>query len=162
MSSEYELLLEKIENIAICDFEQIALHVFRYQARHNALYKEFLRLLGKDTNKINTLAEIPFLPISFFKTHTVQTENWQPEAVFSSSGTTGSTTSRHLLRSETFYTLNSLLAFEKYYGAVQNYCVLALLPSYLERTNSSLVYMTQQFITRSKYPQSGFFLDNTD
>jgi phenylacetate-coenzyme A ligase PaaK-like adenylate-forming protein len=161
LSLEYDLLAKKIENIADCDFEQLALEVFRYQAEHNLLYKEFLRLLGKDTNKIDTLAKIPFLPISFFKTHRIISEDWEPEAVFSSSGTTGNTTSTHLLRSKTFYTQNSLLAFEKYYGAVENYCILALLPSYLERTNSSLVYMTAQFIARSKYAESGFFLENT-
>jgi hypothetical protein len=160
LSSEYELLLEKIKNIAQHDFETVALSVFRYQAAHNILYKEFLRLLGKDTNKINTLAQIPFLPISFFKTHQLQTENWEPEAVFTSSGTTGAITSRHLLHSKTFYTQNSLLAFENFYGAVQNYCVLALLPSYLERTGSSLVFMAEQFIQRSKYAESGFFLND--
>jgi hypothetical protein len=160
LSLEYDLLLEKIKKVSVSDFETVALSVFRYQATHNLLYKEYLRLLGKDTNKIDSIAKIPFLPISFFKTHTLQSENWQPEAVFASSGTTGNTTSQHFLRSKTFYTHNSLLAFENFYGLVENYCILALLPSYLERNNSSLVYMTEQFIQRSKNTDSGFFLNN--
>ena len=89
------------------------------------------------------------------------TENWQPEAVFSSSGTTGATTSQHLLRSKTAYIDNTLLGFQNFYGAIENWCVLALLPAYLERTGSSLVYMAQAFIERSKYAESGFFLDDT-
>lgn len=88
------------------------------------------------------------------------TEGWQPEMVFSSSGTTGMTTSRHLLRDTTAYIDNTLLGFQKFYGAVEDWCVLALLPAYLEREGSSLVYMAEAFIQRSKYSESGFFLHN--
>jgi hypothetical protein len=157
-----ENLRQRVENVSARDFEVVALEVFRWQAAMNPLYYDYLRLLGKDTTKINTLREIPFLPISFFKTHRIQSGAWTAVAEYTSSGTTGGQTSRHLIDDVTFYLRNSLRGFEFFYGDVANFCVLALLPAYLERTGSSLVAMANAFVERSKYAESGFFLDDLE
>lgn len=140
------------------NFETQALALFRHQAAFNPLYREYIGLLGIDVSEVDSLDRIPFLPIQFFKTHTIQTGDWRPELVFSSSGTTGLTTSRHPVREAAFYLENAERCFEAFYGPVEQYCFLALLPAYLEREGSSLVYMAGHFIKRSAYRQSGFFL----
>jgi phenylacetate-coenzyme A ligase PaaK-like adenylate-forming protein len=151
---------QNIESVTTETFEATALQVFRWQVQYNPIYKSFIALLKIEVAAVKCLAQIPFLPISFFKTHTLQTGTWQPETVFTSSGTTGSSTSRHYLKDTTFYTRNTLRGFEYFYGNVTDYCILALLPAYLERSGSSLVYMANEFIARSRYAESGFFLDN--
>ncbi len=156
----YTNLQQNIENITNFSFEEVAMRVFFYQAEHNALYRRYLSLLGKNPKTIQSTNEIPFLPISLFKNHTIQSETWQPQEVFTSSGTTGGTTSQHFLRDRAFYTKNAIRGFEHFYRPIEDYCILALLPAYLERKGSSLVFMVQQFIERSKYQESGFFLDN--
>jgi hypothetical protein len=115
-------------------------------------------LLKVRADKIQRISEIPFLPISFFKSHTLQSGSWLPETEFSSSATTGQIPSRHLVRSLDFYLENTRHGFARFYGNPADWCILALLPSYLERTGSSLVAMADDWINRSKYPQSGFFL----
>jgi hypothetical protein len=140
------------------NFEALALEVFRYQAQYNPLYAEYLRLLAIDLQKVDRLERIPFLPIQFFKTHAIQTGQWAPALTFSSSGTSGMETSRHLLRDPDFYRANARRGFEAFYGSVQQYCILALLPAYLERQGSSLVFMADDFIRQSAHSQSGFFL----
>jgi phenylacetate-coenzyme A ligase PaaK-like adenylate-forming protein len=145
-------------SLSSVNFEAQALALFRQQAASNPLYREYVALLGVDPEQVDSLEGIPFLPIQFFKTHTIQTGGWQPELVFSSSGTTGLTTSRHPVREAAFYLDNAERCFEAFYGPVEEYCFLALLPAYLEREGSSLVYMAGHFIKRSAYPQSGFFL----
>jgi phenylacetate-coenzyme A ligase PaaK-like adenylate-forming protein len=155
-------LLRRVEQLKPPQFERVALDVFQYQAAQNPVYRRYLELLGTPAAEVKTLAQIPFLPISFFKTHDLQTGVWSPEQVFSSSGTSGQTTSRHTLRDEAFYRENAARAFAHFYGSVEEYAVLALLPSYLERSGSSLVFMADDFIRRSAYPQSGFFLYDTD
>jgi len=150
-------LIERIAGIGESDFEETALLVFRYQAAHNPLYAQFIQLLKVQPEAVTRLEDIPFLPIRLFKIYDIQSGRWQPEAVFSSSGTTGQVTSRHLVRSLDWYLAGARRGFEHFYGSIENYCVLALLPSYLERSGSSLVAMADDFIRLSQH-QSGFFL----
>jgi len=142
------------------EFNALALDVFRFQAAHNPLYARYLELIGKPLFSVETVEQIPFLPIEFFKTYDIQTGQWAPERVFRSSGTTGQITSRHLLRDPDWYRAGARRAFARQYGPVEKFCFLALLPSYLERNNSSLVFMAEDFISLSQYPQSGFYLYN--
>lgn len=154
-------IIEKYKQLNPLNFEAIALEVFRYQAQNNPLYQKFLKLLGISINAVHKLQQIPFLPISFFKNHLIKTATWSTQTIFSSSGTTGQTTSQHHIRDLQAYTQSSLKGFQQFYGSIQDYVVLALLPSYLERKGSSLVYMAEQFIQHSAHAQSGFFLYNT-
>lgn len=156
-------LLEEITHVGPENFEQVALAVFRYQAKNNPLYAQYLDLLQVDPTAVQQLRSIPCLPISFFKTDRIQTGAWEPQFIFTSSGTTGAITSQHLTRDLDFYTNNAYRCFLSFYQKpVEDYCFLALLPSYLERSGSSLVFMAEQFIKRSKYPASGFFLHDID
>ncbi|MVM31585.1 acyl transferase [Spirosoma sp. HMF4905] len=153
-------------------FESLALAVFRYQAAYNPVYRAYLHHLNCQTEHITALRQVPFMPISFFKTHMVLTgidTNNDPDRtdtlIFASSGTTGEQTSRHFVPDLALYDAISTQIFEQTYGPLSNFHILALLPSYLERNNSSLVYMVQQFMTRSgglqaSEPTSGFFLHN--
>ncbi|MCP4441375.1 MAG: acyl transferase [Aureispira sp.] len=154
-------IIQKYSQLNNQNFEAIALEVFQYQAQNNPLYQKFLKLLGISIMDITSLQQIPFLPISFFKNHLIKTADWPTQTIFSSSGTTGQTTSQHHVRDLEAYTQNALKGFQQFYGNIQDYVVLALLPSYLERQGSSLVYMAEQFIQHSHYKQSGFFLYNT-
>lgn len=140
------------------EFEALAIQVFRFQARFNPLYAQFLDLLRINASSIQRLEDIPCLPIQLFKQYELKTGEWPNEAVFSSSGTTGVQTSRHAVRSLADYTHNAQRGFEAFYGPLSNYCFLALLPAYLEREGSSLVYMVEEFVRLSRYPQSGFYL----
>ncbi|MEZ4987036.1 MAG: acyl transferase [Saprospiraceae bacterium] len=154
-------LIHRIANVTESTFTSLALDVFRYQAAHNHLYAQYLSLLGLEVNSVQKLTEIPFLPIQLFKQHEIKTGEWTPEVVFTSSGTTGTVTSRHLLRDTNFYRTQARKGFSYFYGPLDQYVVLALLPSYLERTGSSLVFMADDFIQQA-LPLSGFFLHNTD
>lgn len=155
-------LLSKLAEVEPDTFEALALQVFRYQAVHNALYARFLSLLGRVPEQIASVSEIPFLPVGLFKNHVIRTGDWAAQTEFSSSRTTGQTPSRHLVRDTGFYLENTRRGFARFYGEPSEWCVLALLPSYLERTGSSLVAMADYFIRLSKHPQSGFFLNNYD
>ncbi len=152
------LLAKKVESVTPASFDELALEIFHYQANYNRLYADYIRLLHINPESVTKVAQIPFLPIQFFKTHDIQTGKWEAETIFTSSGTTGQTTSRHLVRDLDFYLRNTRRGFEYFYGNLQEYCVLALLPSYLEREGSSLVAMANYFIQQSKYDLSGFFL----
>ncbi|MEO1514163.1 MAG: acyl transferase [Bacteroidota bacterium] len=155
-------LKNRILTVQADNFEAVTLEVFHYQAEHNGLYAHFLDLLGRSPASVQSVADIPFLPISFFKNYDIQSgQDWTAEAIFSSSGTTGQTTSRHFVRSTDWYDQICLQAFAHFYGPVEQFAILALLPSYLERSDSSLVHMADQFIRQSKHSQSGFFLYNT-
>jgi phenylacetate-coenzyme A ligase PaaK-like adenylate-forming protein len=143
-------------------FEATALAVFRYQAAENAVYKEFIRLLHINPQLVDSLEQIPFLPIEFFKTHEVICGTSNAELTFTSSGTTGSNTSRHLVKDLKIYENSFRQGFTHFYGNVSEYAILALLPAYLEREGSSLIYMVQDLITQSQHPQSGFYLHNVD
>lgn len=142
-------------------FEATALAVFQYQAENNPLYRKFIQYLKISPSEVQSLAQIPCVPISVFKYHSVQSSDWIPETVFRSSGTTSTGRSQHLVKSGTWYAQNAARGFEQIYGNPDKYCFLALLPSYLENGESSLVYMIDHFIQRSRYAQSDFFLYNT-
>lgn len=163
--ADYEIqrqkLLRRIRNVDASGFPALALEVFRFQAAHNPIYKRWIELLGCQPDEIEDPGKIPFLPIRLFKGHTVQTGTWEPELRFSSSGTTGEQTSWHAVRSANWYRENARRGFCHFFGMPDEYCWLALLPSYLERSGSSLVFMVEDFIAQSRYPQSGFFLYNT-
>jgi len=161
-TSSRSQLLDRIESVAPESFESVALEVFRFQATHNPVYASFLSLLQVDHARIQHLEQIPCLPISLFKTHQLQTGSWDPEIIFTSSGTTGATTSHHFVRSIDWYDRLALRTFEATYGPIQDYVVLALLPAYLERTGSSLVHMAQYFMQASAKKASGFYLDDYD
>ncbi len=143
-------------------FNEIALETFRFQAKNNLVYKTFLTHLKTNISSIKTLNEIPFLPIPFFKSHRIISSKKSIQKTFLSSGTTGSVQSKHLITNLKVYEESYLTGFEYFYGNIENYTVLALLPSYLERDGSSLVYMVNDLIKKSKKPRSGFYLDNFD
>jgi phenylacetate-coenzyme A ligase PaaK-like adenylate-forming protein len=143
-------------------FREVALKVFRFQAEQNPVYREYLKVLGADPGSINRLEVIPFLPIEFFKTHRVLCEGMEAELIFESSGTTGMTPARHHVADATLYQQSFVEGFLHFYGDPAKYCILALLPSYLERSGSSLVYMMDHLIRLSDHPDSGFYLHNLE
>ncbi|NQU81610.1 MAG: acyl transferase, partial [Bacteroidetes bacterium] len=144
------------------DFETLALEVFQYQAKNNETYSNYLNHLGIIPGNIHQPDRIPFLPIEFFKTHKVITGKAIPEKTFTSSGTTGSGTSRHYVTDISWYMESFTRIFQYFYGNPEQYCLLALLPFYLEREGSSLIYMMNYLIRISKNPESGFYLDKLD
>ncbi|MCU0435647.1 MAG: acyl transferase [Bacteroidia bacterium] len=142
------------------DYEQLTLEVFRHQARHVAVYREFVQLLGINPQAVTHTSQIPYLPAGLFKTHRILEDGLEPQQIFTSSGTTGQVTSQHLVADVSLYEESFMRGFELFYGDVRNYVVLALLPSYLEREGSSLVYMADVLIKRSGRTESGFYLHN--
>lgn len=154
------LSLTSSEQVSESQFDDLALEVFAYQYKYNAFYQRYCSLIGKEISQISDIKDIPFLPIQFFKNQIIQTGSWTAEMVFTSSGTTGLITSSHHIKDVAFYKALCHKGFEAFYGNLENYCFLGLLPSYLEREGSSLIVMVDDFIKKSKYPQSGFFLYN--
>lgn len=144
------------------DFNNIALEVFQYQFQHVAVYRQYCELLNTNPDKVNTLEDIPFLPIEFFKKLTVISSEKKPETVFTSSGTTGSITSKHLVADLSLYNSSFLNGFQRFYGSPKELIILALLPSYLERKDSSLIYMVDQLIKETNNEHSGFYLKDLD
>lgn len=142
------------------EFNAIALEVFYYQYKNVNVYRKYVDLLKKDISNIYDIQTIPFLPIEFFKTHKIITDNNEPEIIFQSSGTTGVNTSKHYIKDMTVYDCSFATCFNFFYGDIKNYCLLALLPSYLKRKNSSLIYMIQQLIKATKNNDSGFYHNN--
>lgn len=140
------------------EFEQLSLKVFAYQYQNNSVYKTFCDHLGRNPMNINKVNQIPFLPISFFKTKKVVAKATLPKMTFTSSGTTGQQTSNHFVADLGLYRESFLNAFTRFYGNPEEYCILALLPSYLERKGSSLIYMVDALIQLSKHSESGYFL----
>lgn len=143
------------------DFEQLTMEVFHYQYSHCKVYKEFVDALDISTTSIAAPEQIPFLPIEFFKTQNVISEGVSPQITFTSSGTTGDT-SKHQVADINLYETSFLEAFKLFYGKPSDYCIMALLPSYLEREGSSLIYMAERLIKLSKYDESGFYLNNLE
>ncbi len=143
-------------------FEKIALKVFRFQYENNLVYQEFCDFLNTDVQKVKSLEQIPFLPIQFFKSHNVVSSTDAIQDVFTSSGTSGMITSKHLVTDTSLYEQSYRTAFSQFYGNIEDYVVLALLPSYLERSGSSLIYMVKDLIERSNKEHSGFYLNNYD
>ncbi len=144
------------------DFNEYALKIFHFQFKHNPLYRAFVENCSIDTSQIKHYQQIPFLPIDFFKSHQVITGKFSPEITFSSSGTTGMLTSKHLVKDVKLYKNSFLKSFNMFFGSPEEYVILALLPSYLEREESSLIYMVSSLIEQTRKSQSGFFLHNYD
>ena len=144
------------------DFKQMAFSVFRHQFENNKVYRSFCDLLYIHPSDIHSLEQIPFLPIQFFKNKKIISSLEEVQEVFTSSGTTGSITSKHFVTDIKLYKESYLKAFAHFYGDIENYVVLALLPNYLERKGSSLVFMVDDLIVKSKNPESGFYLNNID
>jgi hypothetical protein len=143
-------------------FNQTALEIFRHQAKNCLVYHNFIAGLNIDPVSVQAIHQVPFLPIEFFKSHSVLSTTKPAEVTFTSSGTTGITTSSHFVTDVSWYTESFRSAFKLFYGDIENYTVLALLPSYLEREGSSLIYMADDLIKQSKNRDSGFFLYNHD
>jgi phenylacetate-coenzyme A ligase PaaK-like adenylate-forming protein len=153
------------------DFGKTTLAIFQFQAKENPVYKNYIEQLKINPFEIRSIFQIPFLPIQFFKTHHIVTQpqtlninpdSYRDQTVFTSSGTTGNETSKHYVTDLKIYERSFLKCFELFYGNIEDYCFLALLPSYLERKDSSLIYMSDLLIKKSKHLKSGFYLDNID
>ena len=165
----YKIALNNPETILKAspeNFKEIALQVFQYQHAHNPLYRDYCNALHINAAEIKLLSQIPFLPVSFFKTHEVVSRESKvvsreskAELVFESSGTTGETPSRHYVYDAGIYEESLLAGFKQFYGDPQDYVILALLPSYLERQNASLVYMAKTLMAKSSHPDNGFYIN---
>lgn len=134
--------------------------IFRYQFEHNEVYQKYCLLLQKDPSNVRHLTEIPFLPIEFFKSKEILSSIEPVQETFTSSGTTSTSTSKHHVTDLSFYEYSFRNGFSKFYGNIEDYAVLALLPSYLERDGSSLIYMVNDLIEGSNHPDSGFYLND--
>ncbi len=157
-------------NASTADFDALAIRVFQYQYKYNPVYQLFCHALKTDPSDVSQITQIPFLPVSFFKSHSILTtdngseHNASPDndkiaLVFESSGTTGETPSRHYIADADIYEKSLLRAYNQFYGASQQYAILALLPSYLERKNASLVHMAKTLIEHSGHPDNGFYIN---
>ena len=144
------------------DFTKVTLEVFKHQFKNNRVYRSFCDLLYKHPSDVSKIEEIPFLPIQFFKSRKVLSSLEEAQETFTSSGTTGSITSKHFVTDINLYKESYLKGFAHFYGNIEDYVVLALLPNYLEREGSSLVFMVDDFIRKSKNIESGFYLNNID
>ena len=139
-------------------FEEIALEIFRLQFWHNPIYNAFCTALRKTPHQVESYKQIPFLPITFFKTKKLKTGSFAEETIFKSSGTTGTISSCHFVKALSVYEESFEKGFQRFYGRPEQYCILGLLPSYLEQGSSSLVYMVEGLVKKSVHPQSGFYL----
>jgi len=143
-------------------FNEAVLKIFRFQAQNNVVYRQFLTFLKVNPSEITRIEQIPHLPATFFKTHRVVTGDGPFEAHFTSSGTSGLNTSSHFVKDLALYRTLAEKGFEHFYGSLKDYIILALLPGYLERKESSLIYMVNSFISKYNYSDSGFYLHNLD
>lgn len=141
------------------NFYDIANEVFHFQYSHNPIYRQWCNCLAYNVDSNFLIHQIPFLPISFFKTQIITTTTFSPATIFESSGTTTSVNSKHFVKDISIYEKSFLKAFEQFYGNVKDWCIIGLLPSYLERNNSSLVFMANELIKKSKHANSGFYLN---
>lgn len=155
-----QILKQKVLQLIPEEFDSLALEIFRYQAEHNLIYKKYLQYLRIQVDTISSIEKIPFLPIEFFKTQTIISGDYETGITFESSGTTGQNPSQHHVQDPEFYLQIAEQIFERFYGKLSDFQIFALLPSYLERKNSSLVYMVEHFIKKSGNPNSGFYLDD--
>lgn len=154
--------LDNLLSVTPQNFDETALAVFNFQYLQNPVYNQFCKALHIEPAKINTLNKIPFLPIAFFKTHIVTTTQFEAAALFESSGTTQTINSKHLVKDIALYEQSFSAAFRLFYGNPKDWCIIALLPSYLERKNSSLVMMADKLIEQSGHAQSGFYLNELE
>ncbi|HTM65971.1 MAG TPA: hypothetical protein VL093_06615 [Flavipsychrobacter sp.] len=149
-----------IHKINAESFNVIALDLFRYQYQNNSIYRQFVDALHIDPAVVKEIVQIPCLPISFFKTHPVTTgKTGEPTVIFKSSGTTGEIQSQHFVFDKELYEASLLKGFKEFYGEPSQYVFLALLPSYLERKNASLVYMAEVLMKESGQASNGFYLN---
>ena len=155
MNCEHE---DKIFSTDKAHFEELAVDLFHFQYKHNPVYNQYVNSLPIVGRAVNSLAGIPFLPIQCFKTHTIKTTSFEPQLVFESSGTTQTINSRHYVKDASLYKRSFLTAFEQFYGPVADWCIIGLLPAYLERRHSSLVVMVDELIRQSGHAASGFYL----
>ena len=144
------------------DFEEVALELFRYQYQNNEVYQQYCNSLHRVADEVYSLEKIPFLPIQFFKSHQIKTTPFDDGVIFESSGTSSAITSRHFVKDVDIYKKSFTAGFQKFYGLPQNKCILGLLPGYLERTNSSLVFMVNDLIQKSENKLSDFYLYDFD
>jgi len=144
------------------EFEEITLQIFYYQAKSNLIYKQYLEYLGVNPSKVTKVNKIPFLPIDFFKYHKIVCSTKKEDAIFKSSGTSLDARSIHYITDLKLYEQSFNSTFKKFFGNIEDYCILGLLPSYLENGDSSLVYMTESLIKQSKTKNSGLYLNNYD
>jgi len=140
------------------NFNALAVELFNYQYQSNGVYRKYCDALKIHADAVDSIKKIPYLPISFFKTHKVTTGEFEAGTIFESSGTTGSINSKHYVKDIDLYRDSFTTCFERFYGPPQQKCILGLLPSYLERKNSSLVMMVETLIALSENPLSGFYL----
>jgi len=141
------------------EFNDLSIKIFDYQYKNNRVYQKFCDLLHVIPSTIKTIQQIPFLPIEFFKSHEIKTGDFNETITFLSSGTTGSNQSKHYVKDLEIYELSFKACFKQFYGNIEDFCILALLPSYMEREGSSLIYMTECLVKESKHPLSGFYLN---
>lgn len=153
---------DKILTVQETGFEKLALEIFRFQYENNTVYQQYVNALQVPVEAVQSLDQIPFLPIRFFKSHSVTTTSFNTAEIFESSGTTGSTNSRHFVKDVDLYRQSFTRGFELFYGPLKDWCIIGLLPSYLKRQNSSLVYMVDEFIRQSDNIKSGFYLNEFD
>lgn len=151
-------LIHKIFSVSHQHFEDMALSVFKFQYENNSIYRQFTDSLNIKVQSVDAISKIPFLPIQIFKSHIVTSTSFQPEIIFESSGTTGMVNSRHYIKDLSLYQKSFVTAFESFYGKLSGWCIIGLLPSYLERNNSSLIAMVSDLITLSGHSESGFYL----
>ena len=157
---EIQKFRQRILQINENNFDPIALELFKFQAVYNPVYRDYLSFINVKPEKIHDVSEIPFLPIRFFKSHQVKTGVWTAEKIFHSSGTTVTGHAAHHLDDLNFYTAHARKFFEKIFGSLKNLNFLAVLPSYQERDDSSLVYMADNFIRNTDCDLSGFYLND--
>ncbi len=149
---------DEIFNIQEHEFLQLAIGIFHFQYRNNPVYRAYTDALHINPAEVKSLNQFPFLPVSFFKTHDIRSTDFDPGLVFESSGTSVTGNSRHYVKDGALYRKSFMTGFERFYGPVHDWCIIGLLPSYLERSHSSLVVMVDELIKTSGHPQSGFYL----
>lgn len=159
-NSSLHPLFDSIFSCTSASFEKVAIEVYRYQYEHIPLYQQYCDLTHRKPNTVKSLLDIPFLPISMFKKHKIL-DGESHDVAFTSSGTSGNQTSTHYVKDQLAYEKSFLTCFEQFYGPVKDFALFALLPSYLERSGSSLIYMVDYLIKKGK-SSSGFYLYNTD
>ena len=147
-----------IFNISSHNFNELCLEQFFFQYKNNDLYRQYCDTIKINKHQVRSIRHIPFLPIRFFKSHDVKTTSFEPQLIFESSGTTGISSSRHLVKDPSLYTKSFTQTFRMFYGSPDQYCILGLLPSYLEKGHSSLVMMVDTLIKESGNKLSGFYL----
>ena len=167
-----DTIINNIFSISPQNFDVVANQAFQFQLKHNKVFGEWGSVISEqfpinskqltieDTDHCSLFTDYYFLPISFFKSNTIVTTEFEPETVFESSGTTQTINSRHLVKDVSIYKQSFFKAFELFYGDINDWCIIGLLPSYLERSNSSLVMMVDELIKASKKPNSGFYLND--